>query len=204
MLSPVLGLTGPTGAGKSTVAAALKKLGCAVIDADRLAREATAMPECLAALQKEFGADIVGEDGALDRRLLAGRAFANPERTETLNRIIHPVVIRESVRRLREARETGCLAVILDAPLLFESGADSLCDTTVAVVAPDASRAKRIMARDGITAEQAEERMRAQHGISYYAEHADYTFDGTVGWDAFDGAVKALLERILGDLNEKT
>lgn len=204
MLSPVLGLTGPTGAGKSTVAAALKKLGCAVIDADLLAREATALPECLAALQKEFGEDIVGSDGALDRRLLAGRAFADPERTKALNRITHPVILAESVRRLHEAQKTGCSAVILDAPLLFESGADSLCDATIAVAAPDDSRAQRIMARDGITAAQAEERMRAQHGVSYYTERADYTFDGTVGWGAFDGVVKMLLERILGNLNEKT
>lgn len=204
MVSPVLGLTGPTGAGKSTVAAALKKLGCAVVDADRLAREAVAMPECQAALQKKFGADIVGPDGLLDRKLLAKRAFAAPECTAALNRIIHPAVIEESVRRLHQAQETGCLAVILDAPLLFESGAENLCDATIAVVAPDVSRAKRIMARDGITAEQAEERMRAQHGVSYYEEHADYLFDGTVDWSVFDGAVKALLERILRDLNEKS
>ena len=204
MHSPVLGLTGPTGAGKSTVAAALEKLGCVVIDADRLAREAVAMPECLAALQKDFGEDIVRPDGMLDRRLLAKRAFADPERTEILNRIIHPVVIKESVRRLREAQGTGAAAVILDAPLLFESGAETLCDATVAVVAPDAARRKRIMARDGITGEQAEERMRAQHGVSYFEEHADYTFDGTVDWSVFDGAVKALLERILRDLYEKS
>ena len=189
MLSPVLGLTGPTGAGKSTVAAVLEKLGCAVVDADRLAREAVAMPECRAALQKEFGADIVGPDGTLDRKLLAKRAFADPERTAALNRITHPAILKESVRRLREAQE---------------SGAESLCDATVAVIAPDAARLTRIMARDGITAAEAEERMRAQHGVSYFEEHADYTFDGTVDWSALDGAVKALLERILRDLYEKS
>ncbi len=204
MLSPVLGLTGPTGAGKSTVAAALKKLGCAVVDADRLAREAVAMPECRAALQEEFGADIVEPDGTLDRRLLARRAFSDPERTKALNRITHPAIIKESVRRLRQAQETGAAAVILDAPLLFESGAESLCDATIAVVAPDAVRLARVMARDGIAAEQAEERMRAQHGVSYFEEHADYTFDGTADWSVFDGAVKALLERILRDLYEKS
>lgn len=204
MLSPVLGLTGPTGAGKSTVAAALEKLGCIVVDADRLAREAVAMPECRAALQKEFGSDIVGPDGTLDRKLLAKRAFADPEHTEALNRITHPAILKESVRRLHQAQETGAAAVILDAPLLFESGAQSLCDATVAVVAPDAARLRRIMARDGITAEQAEERMRAQHGISYFEERANYTFDGTVDWSAFDGAVKVLLERIMRELNEKS
>lgn len=203
MSKPVIGLTGPTGAGKSTVAAALKKLGCAVVDADRIARETVGEKECLEALRRAFGGDIAGPDGKLDRRLLAQRAFSSPENTRRLNSITHPLILKESVRRIEKEKRNGIRAVILDAPLLFESGADSLCDTTIAVVTSEESRLKRIMARDQITREQALERMKAQHDGAYYTSRAAYPFDGSIGWGEFDGAVAALLERILRETDGK-
>lgn len=202
MNKPVIGLTGPTGAGKSTVAAAFAKLGCAVIDADVLARQAVQDPECLAALAGAFGADIVAPDGSLDRRLLAKRAFPSPEKTETLNRITHPAVLKETVRRIAELKKSGAAAVVLDAPLLFESGADSLCDTTVAVTAPPESRLRRIMARDGISEETARERMNAQHPNEYYEQRAAHRFDGCTDYAVLEDGIASLLEEILEEGNE--
>ncbi|MFU0833637.1 MAG: Dephospho-CoA kinase [Oscillospiraceae bacterium] len=202
MSKPVIGLTGPTGAGKSTVAAAFRNLGCAVIDADILAREAVANAECLNALSKEFGADIIRPDGSLDRGLLAKRAFFTPEKTEKLNRITHPVILQETNRRIRKLQDSNIPAIILDAALLFESGADSLCCTTVAVTAPPESRLKRIMKRDGITEAAAKERMNAQNPNRFYEERAAYVFDGCTDYEVLQDRVAQLLKQILEERNE--
>jgi dephospho-CoA kinase len=200
---PVIGLTGPTGAGKSTVAAAFLKLGCAIVDADRVARDIVKDADCLSRLKEIFGEDIAAEDGTLDRRKLAERAFSTPENTKKLNDVTHPAIIRECKRQLAEAAEGDCKAVILDAPLLFESGTQNLCDATVAVITPDASRLKRIMARDGISEKDAALRMAAQHGNVYYQDKADFIFDGSTPWDIFDEAAANLLDRIMRDTNEE-
>ena len=197
MNKPVIGLTGPTGAGKSTAAATFRKLGCAVIDADALAREAVGDKECVEALAREFGAEIVCPDGSLDRHLLAERAFVTPEKTEQLNRIMHPAIERKTIDKIEEFRSRNVTAIILDVPLLFESGADSLCDTTVAITAPPEIRLQRIMKRDGITEEAARERMHVQHPNKFYEERAGYVLNGCVGFDALEDSVTRLLERIL-------
>lgn len=198
----VIGLTGPTGAGKSTVAAAWGKAGCAVIDADRIAREVVLQPTCIAELKAEFGEDIADDNGSLDRRALAQRAFSSPQKIETLNAITHPRIMQEVARRVLALQQSGAKAVILDAPLLFESGADRLCGTTVAVTAPVEIRRNRIMQRDSIPAESAMERIGAQHENSYYSVRADYMFDGSVDLDNVPFLAEELLERILGDYHE--
>lgn len=203
MNKPVIGLTGPTGAGKSTVAGVLQDLGCSIVDADRIARSITRQPSCLNKLQEAFGADIIGKDGALDRQLLAKRAFSSPENTARLNAITHPAVIAESNRQIAAAAQTECRAVILDAPLLFESGGQALCDATIAVLLAPQSRLRRIMARDGITREQAQARMNAQNPDSYYEENADYIFDGGTDWSVLKDGVASLLNKILGGIHEK-
>lgn len=204
MNKPVIGLTGPTGAGKSTVATAFQKLGCIIVDADQIARTIAEQPDCLARLKETFGNDITRTDGGLNRQELAGKAFVSPENTAKLNAIMHPAIIAECKKQLAAAQAGDCKAVILDAPLLFESSAQNLCNATVAVITPDASRLKRIMARDKITESAAQERMNAQHSSEYYSQQADYTFDGSTDWNIFDESVGALLNRILRETDEKT
>lgn len=203
MDKPVIGLTGPTGAGKTTVAAAFRRHGCAVVDADRIARDVVSRPQCRDGLRAAFGGEIFRRYGSLDRRKLAEVAFSSPENTKKLNAVTHPVIIAESEKKIAAARAGGCRAVILDAPLLFESGAGRLCDATVAVITPDASRLRRIIARDGLPEATARVRMAAQHGNGYFRARADYLFDGDAEWRFFYPAAEALLNRILGDLNEK-
>lgn len=202
MTKMVIGLTGPTGAGKSTVAAAWEKAGCVVVDADKIARTATLRPDCIAELKAEFGDDIADEKGNLDRRLLAKRAFASPHKTERLNAITHPTIMEQVTEQISRFRQSKAKAIILDAPLLFESGADRLCDTTVAVTAPLEIRRKRIMARDSIPAELAMERIGAQKEDSYYNTRASYVFDGSVDLGSVPARAQELLERILGDYHE--
>lgn len=169
----VVGLTGPTGAGKSVVATVLAECGCEIIDADLLARRAVEPHSpCLDELVNAFSADILLPDGSLDRPALAQRAFATPEATALLNRIVHPFVIRMTHTLLEQAALSRKTIAVIDAPLLFQAGMGAICDCTVAVIAPEQLRLQRIRERDGITEKQAKERMTAQPTDTYYTERA--------------------------------
>jgi dephospho-CoA kinase len=172
---PVVGLTGPTGAGKGYVSEYLESLGCYVCDTDGIARELTAENSpFLSVLTEHFGEDIVN-DGVLDRKLLASRAFATKEKQELLNSLMHPEIIAIANERCREALYNGAVASIIDAPLLFEAKGDEVCDTVISVVAPKEIRLERIMKRDSITEEQALSRMSVQYEDSFYTKKSEFT-----------------------------
>lgn len=168
----ILGLTGPTGAGKGAVGALLAARGAYIIDTDRLAREAVAKGEpCLTALAARFGEDILLADGSLDRAALAAKAFADPAEKAALEAITHPAIIARSQQLL-----SACHAplAVIDAPLLFESGMDAICHVTLAVLAPADVRLARIRARDGIDDAAALRRMNAQPDDAFYRTRADH------------------------------
>lgn len=168
----IIGLTGQTGAGKSTFSALLAQRGAAVIDADLVARGITARADVSEKLCESFGADIL-KNGKLDRRILASRAFASPEKTELLNSITHPPILEEILRLCEEYFRAGKETVIVDAAALFESGGDRMCDLVASVICPENIRAQRIMSRDGITREQAMLRINAQQSENFYTDRAD-------------------------------
>ena len=170
----IIGITGQTGAGKSTVCKALTKRGYHHIDADTLAKSLyqTGAP-ILTELQSAFGSQILTIDGELDKKALAAAAFQTPAATETINAIVHPAVTEKIRAILREQRKLGTKAVIIDAIALFESGENALCDRTVGVVAPEEIRLQRIMARDKLTKAEALLRIRAQKDEDFYKTHCD-------------------------------
>lgn len=170
----IIGITGQTGAGKSTVCKALTKRGYHHINADTLAKSLyqTGAP-ILTELQSAFGSQILTIDGELDKKALAAAAFQTPAATETLNAIVHPAVTEKIRAILREQRKLGTKAVIIDAIALFESGENALCDRTVGVVAPEEIRLQRIMARDNLTKAEALLRIRAQKDEDFYKTHCD-------------------------------
>lgn len=171
----IIGLTGLTGAGKSTVAQKLMAYGCYHIDADKVARDVINNSEDVKnKLKEHFGTDVINEDGTINRPLLASRAFANEESTNALNEITHPAVTEEIKSIIKDMEEIGYRGVIIDAIALFESGEDALCDFTVAVIAPKEIRLERIMKRDSITEEKALERINAQKDESFFTSRADF------------------------------
>ena len=171
----IIGLTGLTGAGKSTVAQKLMAYGCYHIDADKVARDVINNSEDVKnKLKEHFGDDVINEDGTTNRPLLASRAFANEESTNALNEITHPAVTEEIKSIIKDMEEIGYRGVIIDAIALFESGEDALCDFTVAVVAPKEIRLERIMKRESITEEKALERINAQKDESFFTSRADF------------------------------
>ena len=171
----IIGLTGLTGAGKSTVAQKLMAYGCYHIDADKVAREVINNNENVKnKLKERFGADVINADGTTNRPLLASRAFADEQSTLDLNAITHPAVIEEIKSIIKDIEEVGYRGIIIDAIALFESGLDTLCDFNVTVVAPKEIRLERIMKRDNITEEKALERINAQKDESFFTSKADF------------------------------
>lgn len=195
----IIGLTGPTGAGKTAARDIFEQYGCRFADCDVLSRRAVEPGSpALEQLSAEFGEDIILPDGALDRALLAQRAFPTPEGRERLNGIVHPAVIAMLEDIIRQAQEDNAAGVVIDAPLLFESGLDRRCDAVVAVVAPDDVRLARIMARDGLTEEAARTRMAAQHSCGFYSDRAQYVIDNSSTVGHLRSQTQQVLESILG------
>ena len=170
----VYGLTGKTGAGKSTVAEKLEKMGFCVIDGDKIARSITEKGKpAISMLANEFGCDIIEDDGSLNRKLLASRAFKDRESTAKLNAITHPIIKAEFEKELRKAEAEGFSFAVIDAAALLESSCKDLCEKIIVVTAPEKIRLSRVLLRDGITKEQALIRINAQFPDEYYNEKAD-------------------------------
>ena len=170
----IIGLTGKTGAGKSTVALSLKEKGCYIIDGDIIARQITekgspVLPE----LQKAFGEDILDENGELIRKTLAKRAFSSKENTEILNSITHPEIKRRCEKEIAVAEKDGYKSAVIDAAAILEGDCKDLCEKIIVVHADKDTRLERILQRDGITYEQAMTRINAQKDDDYYLSQAD-------------------------------
>ena len=177
----VLGLTGPSGSGKSTVCTLLrdskyKGNSLRFIDADMVSRQVVGPGSpCLEKLACVFGREILLLDGGLDRRKLGNMVFGNPKQVELLNQTIFPYILEEIQRQIHMyASEEGVKGIILDAPTLFESGADKMCSITASVLAPRETRIKRICKRDGISKEAAIRRIDSQQPDRYYQTRANF------------------------------
>lgn len=170
----IIGITGQTGAGKSTVCRALTARGAYHIDADAVAKSLYRKgAPILTELQNAFGSQILTTDGELDRPALAAAAFRDSASTARLNRIVHPAVTEKIRAMIDEQHKKGVKCVLIDAIALFESGESALCSRTVGVIAPESVRLARITARDGISEADALLRIRAQQEESFYIAHCD-------------------------------
>jgi dephospho-CoA kinase len=169
----LVGLTGKTGAGKSTVSKYLSEKGAYIIDGDIVAREVLRDDgTILRKLSEAFG-DILNADGTLDRRALARVAFSTPGNTDKLNRIIHPAINTAIHTQADNAFSDGYKVVIVDAAAIIESGYADECDALYVVHAPEDIRLSRIMKRDNISEEDALVRIRGQKADDFYFSRAD-------------------------------
>lgn len=172
----IIGLTGPSGSGKGELSRHLAKYGVRSIDADEVYHNLLLPPsKCLDELTETFGNEILFPDGTLDRHTLSEIVFASEEKLLKLNSITHKFVIEKIEGIIKEYEREGLSAVIIDAPLLFEASVDKRCDLTVAVIADRETRLPRIMARDGLSLEDAEMRIANQPDDEFYKKRAMLT-----------------------------
>lgn len=168
----VFGLTGGSGAGKSTVAEMLRQEGIYVIDADKIAREVVERGKpCLTELKAEFGEGIIRTDGSLDRRALGNIVFSDAEKLKSLNEITHKY-IKEQIVKVLSGLECPCAAI--DGAVIIGSEIAKMCEFMVSVTADTDIRLERIMKRDGISREAAENRLNSQPDNKFYIERSDY------------------------------
>lgn len=161
----IIGLTGGIGTGKSEAAAFLETLGAAQVDADKISHELTdgaGDSEALQAIREAFGDGVFLEDGTLDRRGLGEIVFADGAQRRRLEAILHPLIQRHMMDGIDRAAEAGKKVVILNVPLLFETGMDALCDETWVLSANEETQIARVMMRDHIDREQAASRILSQ------------------------------------------
>ena len=191
----IIGITGGTGCGKTTLLKLIEELGGIVLDCDEIYHELLkADASLLAAIESRFPGSVT--DGRLDRKKLGSIVFADESALLDLNRITHGAVKKEVLRRL-EAEPS--LAAI-DAIGLFEGALAGLCDATVAVTAPEDARLQRLMARDGISKEYAQNRIAAQHSNDWFAAKCDHVLHNDGTEEAFRTKCLAFLQG-LGIMN---
>lgn len=191
----VFGLTGGIASGKSTVARLLVEEGVPVVDADEVSR-AVVVPgsDGLAAVVEAFGRDVLAADGTLDRKALGARVFADADARARLNGILHPRIAAESARRIAALEAEGHALACYDAALLVERGlADAFRPLVVVAAAPAVQRA-RLVARDGLTEAEADERLAAQAPVAVKIAAADHVIDN-------DGSLAELRARALAVLD---
>ena len=197
----IIGLTGGTGSGKGVVSAFLKNNGTYIVDADKIAHDIILKGKpAYAELVEYFGKEILGDDGEVVRRKLGTLVFSQGgEKLEFLNKCTHKYIFEEMKKEIAYAEKLGFKAAVLDAPLLLEGNFASLCDTVWAVYTDEKIREERIMSRDGITLEQAKDRISKQKKWSEYEEKADVVLDNSKDAAYVESQALKALNKALGE-----
>lgn len=193
----VIGVTGPTGSGKSFFCDYLSEQGIPVIDADEVYHGLLVPPSpCLYALRKVFGNGILRADGTLDRTALSDIVFHDEEKLALLNDTVLGFVLDRIREMIADLGRRGHRAVIVDAPTLIESGFHRECDTVISIISPASLRIERIIARDGLTRERAEARISAQKPNEFYEKHSHYVLTNEGDVEEFLKKAKELCSRL--------
>ncbi len=191
-----VGLTGSIGVGKTFVTGVLAELGCHVLDADELAREVVSPGSpVLAKVVSAFSTDVLRDDGSLDRMKLGRIVFADPGKRQLLNSILHPYIIAEQDQRLREweVEDPDGIGVV-DAALMIESGGYQRFDKLIVVHCRPEIQLERLMTRNELTREQAEQRVSAQMDQEEKKKFADYLIDTSAGFDSTQEQTKIVYD----------
>lgn len=202
-MAEVIGLTGQTGAGKSTVRKLLKAKGAAVIDADFVAHEvADNNLSCLTDIVEHFSCMVLDEKGKLNRRALGRIVFSDRKKLALLNKIMFPYIVSAIKGQVTAYEQAGAQIIVIDGATLIESGCAKMCSVLVSVTADEETRLTRIIHRDGISKRDAVRRVSAQNSEEFYIKASDYVIknDGTPG--DLERAAEKVLDEIERDKSE--
>ena len=199
----IIGLVGGIGSGKSTVARAFEDLGCVVSDSDKAGAEALRQPAVVIELVSWWGDAILDDSGAVDRKKVAQIVFRDPEQRVRLEKLVHPIIHESRHAMIESARSDGGIrAVIVDAPLLFEAGVDSECDSVVFVQTPKRIRAQRVLEGRGWDESELDRREKAQLSLEHKRERADHIVTNGGSHDELPPQVARILDEIEGSLTD--
>ncbi|MEI3606025.1 dephospho-CoA kinase [Pseudogracilibacillus sp. SE30717A] len=174
----IIGLTGSIGTGKSLISNQFRKLNIPVVDADLIAREVVEPGQkAYTKIVETFGEDILHDDDTLDRKALGNIVFNDQEKRKKLNAIIHPAIRKEMLKQRDEYVQQGELCVVLDIPLLYESGLTHYVDKVIVVFVEPEVQVKRIISRDNSTEEEARSRINSQIPVADKVNKADAVID---------------------------
>ena len=194
----VIGITGPTGAGKTTVLGVLRDMGGMAVDCDAVYHELLRSDASMQnELKARFGGEIFDENGGLRRKELGAIVFGDQAALADLNAITHRHIIAELRRRIARGSAENRPAIALDAIALMESGAGALCDVTIAVTASEEVRVGRIMEREGIGEEYARARITSQKPSAWFEERCTHTLRNDGDKAALEDRARALFIQIL-------
>lgn len=197
---PIIGLTGTFGSGKSTVAGMFAQLGCQVIDADKVVGGLLAPGgKAEKKVAKLFGHAILGQSNTIDRKLLAKIVFQDPRELKKLTDILYPIGLKEIKKKIAQARREQI--IVLDVPLLFESGWDSLADVTIAVKSNQDVQITRLIKRTGLSKADIKRRMKCQLPAREKLGRADIIIDNRGTLTQTNAQVRAVVHRLLQRIN---
>lgn len=200
----VVGLTGQTGAGKSTVSKVFLQNGFVLIDADLISRLVVQKgSKCLAEIADCFPADVITEDGELNRRALAAIVFSDMGKKEILNSIMYPYIMALILQEIHRYADNGQKLILLDAPTLFESRADDFCELIISVVAREPLRLARIMERDSLTEEQAQARIDSQLPETFFIGHSDFIIKNNKDRRNLNAVAQEVAEKVIDYYRER-
>ncbi len=197
-------LTGGVASGKSTVAALMREAGLPVLDSDTIARQVVAPGKpAWQALRQNFGEEFFGPDGSVDRQALARHVFTRPEARQKLNRLLHPWIAQELQERLAQLQSQGEPLVVVEIPLLFELGLETLYDSIIVVYSDLESQKQRLARRDSRVADEVAGILAAQGSLRQKAAQADFVVDNSGSLAATKEQVKKIIAELRKLLDKK-
>ncbi len=200
----VVGLTGQTGAGKSTVSKVFLQNGFCLINADQISRLVVQKgSRCLAEIQDCFPENVITAEGELNRKELAAIVFGDAKKREILNSIMYPYIVGQILQEIHRYAEQGHKLILLDAPTLFESRADDFCELIISVIAKEPLRRTRIMARDSLTEEQAQARIDSQLPETFFIGHSDFIIKNNKDRKNLDAVAQEVAEKVIDYYREQ-
>ncbi len=192
-----IGIAGGIGSGKSTVARCFSSHGCVVIDSDALSRSALQQPEVIEQLVSWWGPSVVSVTGSVDRGAVGKIVFSDAAERSRLEQLIHPMIERERAELIRQAAQKGSVAVVIDAPLLFEAGLAGEMDAIVFVDTPFKARLERVKASRGWSEQELRRRENTQIPVEEKRERSDYRIVNTGDVDDLRRQVAQILSEII-------
>ena len=196
---PLIGLTGGIGSGKTAVSDLLTQLGAGIVDTDLIAHQITAPHgSAIALIEKQFGADFITTDGALNRDKMRSLVFATPEARKSLEAITHPLIRQETAKQALQLSEEGASYLVFVVPLLIESESwQNLIDLLVVVDCPQETQIQRVMQRSNLSREEVEQILAAQASRQERLKHADMVIENQGSLKQLEVEVQNLHQKIL-------